>query len=158
MSRYKCIQRVGANRQTSLEKILDSIRRYPGAWDGVALFTPANFNDTPEESQRKYEAFEPQVRAIQALCLPVQFNIGKFRLLWINQLLLFGAFENVNYGSASAAYLLSNDGIAEALLVKCQLYWFPCQDHKRKNYREHWCAVLSQLHAHAAPFTEKQAL
>ena len=76
MSRYKCIQRVGANRQTTLEKILDSIRRYPGAWDGVALFTPANFNDTPEESQRKYEAFEPQVRAVQALGLPVQFNIG----------------------------------------------------------------------------------
>ena len=51
---------------------------------------------------------------------PVQFNIGKFRILWINQLLLFGAFENVNYSSASAAYLLSNGGIAEALLVKCQ--------------------------------------
>ena len=50
---------------------------------------------------------------------------------------------------------LSSD---EAIATVQSVYWFPCQDHKRKNYREHWCAVLSQLHAHAAPFTEKQAL
>ena len=76
MGRYKCIQRVGVTPQTTLQKILDSIKAYPGAWDGVALFTPANFNDTPEESEAKYRAFEPQVKAIQELGLPVQFNIG----------------------------------------------------------------------------------
>ena len=38
------------------------------------------------------------------------------------------------------------------------LYWSPCQDHKRKIFREHWCTALNQLHPHAAPIVEKHAL
>ena len=76
MARYKCIQRVGASRQQPMSMILDSIEKYPGAWDSVCLFAPANFNDTPERREARIREFEPQVRAIKEKGLPVQFNIG----------------------------------------------------------------------------------
>lgn len=76
MSRYRCIQRVGASKQTTMQDILDSIDRYPGAWDSVMLFAPADFNDTPEESEAKFQKFAEQVYAVKERGIPVQFNIG----------------------------------------------------------------------------------
>jgi len=76
MSRYKCIQRVGASKQTTLQDILDSADRYPGSWDSIMLFAPADFNDSPEESEKKYQEFADQVNAVKAHGIPVQFNIS----------------------------------------------------------------------------------
>lgn len=76
MSRYKCIQRVGASKQTTMADILDSASRYPGAWDSIMLFTPADFNDSPEESEAKFQEFAEQVNAVKDAGLSVQFNIG----------------------------------------------------------------------------------
>ena len=63
MARYRCIQRLGLSGQTTLEGTLESIKKYPGAWDAVAWFTPADFNDTEEEQLKKIAAFAPRVEA-----------------------------------------------------------------------------------------------
>ena len=76
MARYKCIQRVGASEQQPMDLILDSIEKYSGAWDSVCLFTPANFNDTPEMRVARMQKFAPQVQAVKDKGLSVQFNIG----------------------------------------------------------------------------------
>ncbi|MBR2949139.1 MAG: hypothetical protein IKC46_04680 [Lachnospiraceae bacterium] len=76
MSRYKCIQRVGASKQTTIQDLMDSAKKYPGSWDSIMLFTPADFNDTPEESEAKLLKFAEDVRIAKKQGLSVQFNIG----------------------------------------------------------------------------------
>lgn len=76
MARYRCIQRLGLSGQTTLEGTLESIKKYPGAWDAVAWFTPADFNDTEEEQLKKIAAFAPRVEAAKAAGCKVQFNMG----------------------------------------------------------------------------------
>lgn len=76
MSKYRCIQRVGSTPDQPLSKILESIEQYPGSWDSVMLFAPADFNDAPEQREAKLAEFEPQVRALQEKGISVQFNIG----------------------------------------------------------------------------------
>lgn len=76
MARYRCIQRLGVSGQTTLEGTLESIKKYPGAWDTVAWFAPADFNDPDEVQEQKVKEFEAQVKAAKNAGCKVQFNMG----------------------------------------------------------------------------------